>query len=265
MSNLRQTSLSFKMAIDGDEGRLWQPFAWPYANLQPQTYAQSSQGEWWVRSWGRPNYGSVCPSAPDKRPNMRKKSPVSFNIYGYPGSVDTAWNFPTEWGALPWYDAPGLTSGAVYPAARQMRIGSYLHNGWLVPGMATVGQLSYPRQVFQTESQIEDASRTPLFGDGVAELLLLPSPDERDLPASNLYFGAKEGSPALSAMSNFTIPRHGSRPRTIPNKFAPTDMLPGAINMSFYDGHVEQVKLERLWSFHWHRDWKTPAKRPGLR
>jgi prepilin-type N-terminal cleavage/methylation domain-containing protein/prepilin-type processing-associated H-X9-DG protein len=265
ISNLRQTSLSFKMAIDGDGGRLWQPFEWPYPASLPQTFAQSSQGDWWAKTWGMPNQGSVCPSAPDRRPNMRKKSPVPFDIYGYAGSVDTAWNFPTDWGALPWYDAPSRTSSGGYPNGRQMRIGSYLHNGWLVPGIATVGQLGSPPEVFQSESQIEDSSRTPLFADGIAELLLFPGPHERDLPASNLFFGAKDAFINLSAMSNFTIPRHGARPRSIPTKFAPADKLPGAINMSFYDGHVEQVKLERLWSLYWHRNWRTPAKRPGLK
>jgi prepilin-type processing-associated H-X9-DG protein len=41
--------------------------------------------------------------------------------------------------------------------------------------------------------------------------------------------------------------------------------LPGAINVSFYDGHVEQVKLERLWQLSWHRDYVPPPKRPGLK
>jgi len=40
--------------------------------------------------------------------------------------------------------------------------------------------------------------------------------------------------------------------------------LPGAINVSFWDGHVEQVKLEGLWQLYWHRDYVPPAKRPGL-
>jgi len=46
--------------------------------------------------------------------------------------------------------------------------------------------------------------------------------------------------------------------------FPSSKKLPGAINMVFYDGHAENVKLERLWQLYWHRDWKTPAKRPGL-
>jgi hypothetical protein len=40
--------------------------------------------------------------------------------------------------------------------------------------------------------------------------------------------------------------------------------LPGAINVASYDGHVETVKLERLWKLYWHKNWAAPAKRPGL-
>ena len=46
----------------------------------------------------------------------------------------------------------------------------------------------------------------------------------------------------------------------------PSDQkLPGAINIAFYDGHVEQVQLERLWSLYWHKDYVAPEKRPGLK
>ena len=38
--------------------------------------------------------------------------------------------------------------------------------------------------------------------------------------------------------------------------------LPGMINMGFVDGHVEEVKLQNLWSYYWHVGWVTPAIRP---
>jgi hypothetical protein len=34
--------------------------------------------------------------------------------------------------------------------------------------------------------------------------------------------------------------------------------------MGFFDGHVEQVALDRLWQLHWHKDYVAPEKRPGL-
>jgi len=65
-------------------------------------------------------------------------------------------------------------------------------------------------------------------------------------------------------MSMFTIPRHGSRPSRVPLNHLPAAKLPGAINVSFYDSHVEQVKLERLWQLYWHKGYVPPVKRPGL-
>jgi prepilin-type processing-associated H-X9-DG protein len=65
-------------------------------------------------------------------------------------------------------------------------------------------------------------------------------------------------------MAAFTIPRHGSRPGNISTDHPPEQKLPGAINMSFYDGHVAQVKLERLWQLDWHKNYRIPSKRPGL-
>jgi prepilin-type processing-associated H-X9-DG protein len=83
---------------------------------------------------------------------------------------------------------------------------------------------------------------------------------ETDFPPSNLEFGWN-GS---FQMGGFCIPRHGSRPVNAPTNFSPNLRLPGAINMSFVDGHVEQVKLERLWRLTWHRNYKALPKRPGL-
>ena len=62
------------------------------------------------------------------------------------------------------------------------------------------------------------------------------------------------------------IPRHGSDSRSEfdPSKEPANQHLPGAINVSFFDGHGEQVKVERLWQLYWHKDYQPPAKRPGL-
>jgi hypothetical protein len=29
------------------------------------------------------------------------------------------------------------------------------------------------------------------------------------------------------------------------------------------DGHIEQVRLDKLWFYYWHRDYLLPAKRPN--
>jgi prepilin-type processing-associated H-X9-DG protein len=69
----------------------------------------------------------------------------------------------------------------------------------------------------------------------------------------------------IDSMGAFAIPRHGSRPARIPTFHPRQAPLPGAINVSFYDGHVEQVKLDRLWQLSWHKDYVAPKKRPGLK
>jgi len=61
-----------------------------------------------------------------------------------------------------------------------------------------------------------------------------------------------------------TIPRHVAGVGAAVSNFNPKNTLPGAVNIGFADNHAETVRLERLWSLNWHRDWKTPAKRPGL-
>ena len=96
-----------------------------------------------------------------------------------------------------------------------------------------------------------------MFADGVAFWEVWPT--ELDLPASNLQTAYPRWG-----MSMMTIPRHGSRPSRVPTDQPPGARLPGSINVSFYDGHVAQVRLETLWQLEWHRDWQAPAKRPGL-
>jgi prepilin-type processing-associated H-X9-DG protein len=68
----------------------------------------------------------------------------------------------------------------------------------------------------------------------------------------------------MSDMLVFVTPRHGSRPNPVPTQWPQTLPLPGAVNVSFFDGHGELVKLDRLWQLYWHPDYQPPAKRPGL-
>jgi len=119
------------------------------------------------------------------------------------------------------------------------------------------------REYFRVEDQIQAPSQSPLFADGINLWISgIDGPRASDYPAADLVTGPEYGK---SWMGAFTIPRHGSRPRIIPTKHPKNEKLPGAINMSFYDGHAEQVQLERLWSLYWHKDYVPPAKRPGLK
>jgi prepilin-type processing-associated H-X9-DG protein len=65
------------------------------------------------------------------------------------------------------------------------------------------------------------------------------------------------------AMCRIGLARHGNRPSdaALP-KVDVTKRLPGAINVSFFDGHVALVPLENLWTLYWHVDYQRPATRP---
>jgi prepilin-type processing-associated H-X9-DG protein len=88
-------------------------------------------------------------------------------------------------------------------------------------------------------------------------------PVTNGLPATNSLTGDR-GLVEPRMMALVTIPRHGARPSHIPKVQPPQAPLSGAINVSFFDGHQETVRLERLWQLYWTKDWQPPAKRPGL-
>jgi len=262
MSNLRQINFSFKASIADDSGRLWQAPFNPAADA-PRYFRATAQDEWHGNHWGRTNEGWICPSAPERPARSQRKPLIDPGLNLYPGTVDTAWSLPA-------YFSPFSYAGVNYlPQAKVFRrAGSYIQNTWL--GGLHGGDfwaLTYtpPDLVFRTEDEIQDSARTPLFGDGVDGFNgeSPHAPVETDSPATNLVFGSDFSWNAFG-MANFAIPRHGSRPPTITTNFNPSTKLPGAINVAFYDGHVETVGLERLWQLYWHKNYIAPAKRPGL-
>jgi prepilin-type N-terminal cleavage/methylation domain-containing protein/prepilin-type processing-associated H-X9-DG protein len=269
ISNLRQNCIGFKSAVDSDLGR----FAFNETrgvSVIVDSPTVSAQAEWFVKHWGRTNLGSICPSAPERR--IKDQSSLSdFTA----GSVSSAWI--SRQSAII-VDISGGLSSFIFGEGNDRRVGSYTANGWITGGWWREDGNGY---MFRTEGHVQDASRTPVFGDAVSSdwfglgLGGWSSPTARDLPAKNLETGGAGGLSITtggagvaflsSGMGIFTIPRHGSRPSRVPTDHPPTAKLPGAINVAFYDGHVETAKLERLWSFYWHKDYVPPAKRPGLK
>ena len=98
---------------------------------------------------------------------------------------------------------------------------------------------------------------------------------DKGLPPPNPIYGGAVGSYSgvyvtvlglhYQEMGWFTIARHGKRPSPLPRQWDVSQPLFGAINLSFFDGHAEQVRLEKLWQLHWYKDYVPPAKRPGLK
>lgn len=265
-NNQRQITLGFTVAVDSD-GRYIQHAMGLAADqyAEANRYAATAQGEWLRKTWGVPREGWICPSAPDRSPKRRGASPAQFSSDAFAGSVTAAWNFPTDWGPTPWYGIGSVPGGPIYPNG-QKRIGSYSLNRWIVNQTFSTDrpETAFPPGFFRVEGDVQDASRTPIISDGTIELLLISGVRETDLPAQNLVYGCRTAIPWY-CMSNLTIPRHGTRPRVIPTNFDAADRLPGAINVTFVDGHAETVPLEHLWQLTWRQNWKTPEKRPGLK
>jgi prepilin-type N-terminal cleavage/methylation domain-containing protein/prepilin-type processing-associated H-X9-DG protein len=250
LSNLRQIGLSYRTAVESDGGRLsFYDFAAP-ERAPAQMYAQTAQYEFMSKDWGQRNQGWICPSTREAPFNGWPNTPPET-----PGSVDTAWSFDGSWLRR------SLLNTDEKP---EYRTGSYLQNNWLGFNWSwndNPFQWGHA-EVFRVEGSIENPCSTPVFADGVGGWLGFDSwwwgPKASDLPANNIVTGSRSGGMGL-----FTIPRHGSRPSRVPTNHPAALKLPGAINVTFFDGHAEQVQLERLWQLFWHRNYQPPGVRPG--
>ena len=140
----------------------------------------------------------------------------------------------------------------VYENSKNYYQGSYTINGWFYSGNPPVER---DDRTFRTDSEIQNPSLTPFFADGV---WVDAWPLETDRPARNL----DNGDFGIGEMMIFAIPRHGTAGAP-PKNHNPKDPLPGSVNVSFADNHVESVRLENLWKLYWHKSWQPPAIRPG--
>ena len=146
-------------------------------------------------------------------------------------------------------DAPWLRSDKM----DEVFFGSYAFNNWVLRlvELRFLGRAETEDQLFKRESEIELPSTTPVFCDATWWMTE---------GVSDLYFDMIWGEEPF-----ITIPRHGSQSRPTRSQLDqwPNDkLLPGAINVSFFDGHTETVPLERLWYLQWHRKY-LPHKRPA--
>ncbi len=254
--NLRQMAVSFKMAIDDDGGAFGGSSPSGGANL-PRT----AHRDWWFTQWGRLGKANICPEAPVKVETTLSPAIGIGGAASYYGTVDSAWRHKGSKGMIANDGEFWFFLDASSPNVRE-QAASYAPNRWLVgPAITAKGGES-----FASEGEIQDASRTPLFRDGVLRGIEWGRPRVTDAPAVNLTTGATDPGVGLgiSGMSTFTIARHGSIPGRIPTNHPFTEKLPGSINMSFYDGHVQAVPLDQLWKLNWHKTYVPPPKRPGL-
>ena len=206
-----------------------------YVNEQGKLlpYTQPGSPDLWMsllmQSQAQVHKIRYCPSAPEPRKRI-VRNPANPNY----GTSDETWIWPTN-------------------GVRGYQ-GSYSFNGWLYTGQ----ELTFLPQanLFKAEAAVEAPVLTPSFGDA---MWVDAWPEANDTPARNLY----EGDGVGGGMGRYCIARHATASaRSAPRRVAPGERLIGAVNMTFMDGHVESVKLDRLWSFNWHRGYKPPATRP---
>jgi prepilin-type N-terminal cleavage/methylation domain-containing protein/prepilin-type processing-associated H-X9-DG protein len=257
LSNLRQINLGYTAAVEDDAGQLGWNGQYGYGG--PGYYYQNggptSSTGWFAKTWGVANQGWICPDA--QQAPVKPNTPFTGPWGEYQGSVNSAWqvSYFNDWWW--WGGGPGVNYAT-------NRAGSYAGNSWVAQWGWWGGGYYYgePEFVWTKDTQILHPAQTPTFADAVDFWRVWPR--EEDLPAADLNAGGFNNGGFNWGMDMLTIPRHGSRPSSLSTNWPAKNKLPGSINMSFYDGHAAQMPLEKLWQQEWHRDWRTPAKRPGL-
>jgi len=127
--------------------------------------------------------------------------------------------------------------------------GSYTLNGWLY-----AADRYTPGNAFFKDSAIQSTTQTPIFGDGI---FVDAWPETNNLPCHNLQTGYNNpADPSGYGIDRYLIARHGPhRPNVPPANINFLSPFPGGIDIVFFDGHVQNVALNDLWSFYWHRNW----------
>jgi prepilin-type N-terminal cleavage/methylation domain-containing protein/prepilin-type processing-associated H-X9-DG protein len=245
-SNQRQINLSYRLALDEDPG---------------ERLDELETARWyWQGPFGRPHEGWICPLAPD----VKRRGDVWYPGGNKPGTLRSAW---VGYDGVPGQALAGMLerAGLVYNGEKTARrTGSYGLNGWLIHAVEDV--LETPRQdsrMFRTETEVRQPAQTPVTTDARFSLIT-PS---TTAPASVDLVGVGNLSHVINGANHWmhnAIPRHGRRPASFPARWPNDQPLPGAVNMSYFDGHVAPVPLEQLWQQEWHQDYRPPTKRPRL-
>lgn len=165
--------------------------------------------------------------------------------------------------------SPPGTASYAWMFDHQTNTASYMLNGWLYlndsatdPNGGAYHWASTQTSVggkglFGKMDAVSHPSQTPFFCDAVWcdgwPDSGSPTTAGDNLPSPfNLYAGSGSGTPM---MGRLCIARHGGKdPHGAPTAItvSANRFLPGGINLSFTDGHVEYSQLNGLWSYYWH-------------
>jgi prepilin-type N-terminal cleavage/methylation domain-containing protein len=229
INNLKGLTLASQMYYDDN-----QTFIGPISN-DPDL----SQGDWMgtmLSYYGKATNLIICPCAPAN------------------------WSTPPA----PGTDLNGTSSSAWYwgnstpPYAGSCAINKWLANGTLYP----ISPAALATNYYEKESGITRPAMTPVFMDSAWINLW---PQESDTPARSLYDPLDYPGTDAAGMTRVCINRHpkpaGASTSLLHVGNTP---LPGNIVMSFYDNHVELVKLQNLWTYYWANGWVPSAPPPVL-
>ena len=249
-SNLKQMTLVNVMYAGDNNGSLMQPSV---------NSAYGAKAEWvggLIDYFSKATNMILCPTAKYAIP-VNKLASYGLAAYstpgnplggGQPGSADNAYvlyltvNSPIGW-----------TMSC-----------SYTYNAWFyspaapgvnrdAPAIETAYKVTDPAWIFLKDSQIQNPTLTPVFADGNWQDAC---PSEWDSPSINLWTGTGWlNQHAGYEIGRIAIARHGGG--TAPRNYTAdwnSSPPPGAVNVGFYEGHVEPARLPKLWSYYWHRN-----------
>ena len=248
MNNQRQITLNHRMELDDDaSGRLFNPSIY----------------EWWISRVGqRRDKEWICPVAPSSGKTM--KDFVSFGpgfvalFGGEEGTINRAWT-SARWIMNWWTFSWDSHVSALPPREENIRTGSYSMNQWLFddppPDYKGPFPIATPAEYFfSSEANLTAPSRVPVVADGRLEVV---HPTADTSPGGNYVCLPRHGRGALRDGGDL------DKWASLVLIWTAEKPLPGAVNMGFFDGHVEQVPLEKLWQMEWHRGYQPPPRRPN--
>jgi prepilin-type N-terminal cleavage/methylation domain-containing protein len=230
-SNLRQTSYAFAMYRGDNNGTV---MAWG------NNFDGITQGSW--ADLLGPYFGNasnvlMCPVVPHL-----SEQEIQANI------GNAVWGSCT----LPWLEDYSMTG-------QTMMESSYLFNGWFYDTTDPYGT-NVPAARFAKESDVSASARTPVLCDGIWINTWPMETDTPDSPANLVTGDAHSGNSLVSGggMGRVLIDRHGGIPAArAPTAVPANTLLPGAINLGFYDCHAENGLLRNFWLYTWHRNWQS--------
>jgi prepilin-type N-terminal cleavage/methylation domain-containing protein/prepilin-type processing-associated H-X9-DG protein len=249
VNNQRQIGLGYRLALDEEPGN---------NRLQKQSVA-----DWVMQTCGDPQQGWLCPETPIQNTNK--------NLWNSKetGTVDSPWQLTRP---LPYYHYLDLDrTDQLYRDMSKFRIGSYGLNIWLLNFQRLWFDLDWISPeiglLFWNETDIKKPSITPVLSDSIwwwsqiePEAIGRGHSDSTGRRVLDLT-GKQLGS-NFDFNDYVCVARHGRHPNPVPENWPYDQRLPGAINVSFFDGHAQSVQLEGLWQLQWYLSY-APVKRPG--